>query len=212
MKFITTNYKEVSVQTFKQFKNIKVIVFDFDDTLYKYLSWEGYDEFFINSVRKLFPEFTDEEYNYYLKKYDMINSCRVSEHAAVMLLDLHGSTKELVKMLKEVEYKCNWEEGKIFPQEILKELYKDYKMYIVSNSAKNNIKYVSKNMGINLKYFADILPNNFEKTDLSKTARLKEIIAKEKLPPQQILMVGDSAEYDLIPARKLGVKTLLIED
>ena len=212
MRFATTNYKKVSISTFKKFKGIKIIIFDFDDTLYKYLAWEGYNKFFIESIRKLFPELNDNEFNFYIKKYKIINSDRVSENTAKLLLDLHGSTKGLYNFLKTIDYPCNWKEGEIFPQEIIKELSSKYKLFIVSNSAEENIKFVSKNMRINLKYFTKIFSNRFKEEDLTKSYNLKEIMKEEKVLPSEILMVGDSIKYDLLPAKKLGFKTLLIED
>ena len=212
MKFVTTSYKEVSYKTFEKFKNIKAIVFDFDNTLYKYLDWEGYNEFFVCSIRKLFPELTDNQFDYYIKKYKIRTSDRTTEITAELLLDLGKDTKGFVQVLKGIKYPCNWSKGQIFPQSLLRELSKNFKLYIVSNSAEDNIKFVSKNMGINLKYFSGILSNKFQKEDLSKLFRLKEIVKDNNLLPSEVLMVGDSVKYDLTPAKKLGLKTLFIKD
>ena len=111
-----------------------------------------------------------------------------------------------------MDFACNWEEGEIFPQELLEKLSKKYKLIIVSNSAEENIKFVSKNMGIDLKYFKEIISNQFKKEDLTKAYNLKKILKKENVLPSQILMVGDSYKYDLKPARELGFRTLLIKD
>lgn len=212
MRYVTTNYDQISLKTFEKFKNIGIVIFDFDDTLYKYLNWKGYNEFLIENIRKFFVDLSDEQFNYLLKKYKIINSDRVVENTAKLLLDMHGSTKELVNFLKTIKFPCNWQEGKILNQNLLKELSKRYKLIIVSNSSKENIKFVSKNMGINLKYFAKILSNQFNKEDLTKSSVFKQIIKSENLPPCKILMVGDSIKHDLLPAKKLGIKTLLIKD
>ena len=212
MRFVTTNYNTINYKTFEKFKDVKVIIFDFDDTLYKYLKWTGYNDFFINNVRNMFPELTNNQFNFYLKKYKIINSDRVSENTAKLLLDLHGSTAQLVNFLNTIKYPCNWAEGQIFPQSLLEKLSKKYKLFIVSNSSEPNIKFVSKNMGINLKFFTSILSNKFDIIDLTKVSVFKKIIKNENLLPSEFLMVGDSIKYDLLPAKKLGFKTLLIKD
>ena len=212
MRYSSTNYNEINLKTFENFKNIKVIIFDFDGTLYKYLEWKGYNQFFIKGIRKLFPELSDDEFNFYIKKYKILNGDRTSERTAKLLLDLHNSTKGFYNFLKTVDFACNWEDGEIFPQELLEKLSKKYKLIIVSNSAEENIKFVSKNMGIDLKYFKEIISNQFKKEDLTKAYNLKKILKKENVLPSQILMVGDSYKYDLKPARELGFRTLLIKD
>ena len=212
MKFVSVDYDTINLDTFKNFDGIKVIVFDFDFTLYKGLEWKGYNEFFISSIRKLFLDLSDDEFCTYLKKYHITSSDRVSENTARLMIDLYGSAEKLVDFLKIIKFPANWKEARIFPNELLEELGKRYKLYILSNSARENIEFVSSNLGIELKFFSDILPNNFEKEDLSKMHRLREILLRENVGADQILMVGDSVEYDLEPARRLGAKTLLISD
>ena len=131
----SVKFDEISIKTFKKFKDIKAIIFDFDDTLYRNLSWEGYDEFFLKNIRKILPNLTDEEFNNLLKHGGYLPS-RPAETFAKILVDKIGTTRPLVEFLKTVKYETDWQNAKVFSSEVLTELSKKYKLYIVSNSSR----------------------------------------------------------------------------
>ena len=60
--------------------------------------------------------------------------------------------------------------------------------------------------------FKKLFDNKFKEDDLTKARSMKDILKYTKLPPNQILMVGDSVFHDLLPAQKLGMQVMLIED
>ena len=69
---------------------------------------------------------------------------------------------------------------------------------------------MSKKIGLDITSFEKILSNNFEKEDLSKSKVIEDIFKTEKLDANSVLMVGDSKKYDIDPAKKLEMQTLLV--
>lgn len=208
---IIEKFDNLNIKTFKNFKNLKLIIFDFDDTLYRNLSWKGYNEFFMLNIRKIFSSYTDKEFKNLLIKHDY-NENRSSETIAKVFLSEFGSTKKLVEFLNSIKYETDWENAILFSQEILQYLNNKYKLIIVSNSSEENINFVSKNIGLDLSVFYKISSNKFNKEDLSKAKVIKDILNLENLKPSQVLMVGDSMEYDILPAKQLGLNTLLLKE
>lgn len=211
MDFKNVKFSDVSLATFEQFKSVKAIVFDFDGTLYKNIDWTGFYEYFIKGVKKLFPQLTQKQFENLLKKHNVFEDS-VMEDMARLFKAEKNSTKQYVEYLKTVKFDGDFSKAKAFPEDILEVLSKKNKLYILSNSSGENIKYLSPKIGLNLSYFEDILSNSFDIDDMSKTKKLKELLSYINIPAKQILMVGDSVQHDLIPAKNLGMQTLLMED
>lgn len=205
-----TNYKDVSLNLFDSFKNIKLIVFDFDDTLYQNIGWHGFNDFVLKNTKEIFANLSQTEFENMLCKYNFTGD-RIIESLAYITLKEKGSTKEFCRFVESIKFEGDYTAVKIFPADILKDLAKKYTLYILSNSSVPNIKFVSSRINLDLKPFKKIYSNQFKKEDLSKTKRLKDILKQSKLNPSQILMVGDSIQYDLLPAKQLGMQVLLVE-
>lgn len=204
------NYSNICLEDFEKFKGLKAIVFDFDNTLYKDIDWLNYNDFVVENVRKIFDNLTDIEFENLLKKYNF-NGDRVIEFFAKVCLDELGSTKKFWDFVKDIKFDGDYSHVKLFPHQILEELSKNYTLYILSNSSVDNIKYVSKKIGLDLSFFKKIYDNKFKEDDLTKARSMKDILRESKLQPSQILIVGDSIVHDLLPAKNLGMKVMLVE-
>lgn len=97
---VKTNYKEISLNIFEKFRDVKLIVFDFDNTLYQNIDWQGYNEFVLKNIRKIFKRLTDKQFEDLLKKYNYTGD-RVIEKFAYMVLKEKGSTKKFYKFVKK---------------------------------------------------------------------------------------------------------------
>ena len=67
-------------------------------------------------------------------------------------------------------------------------------------------------MNINPNYFEDILANRFEGDNDSKEILYKEILEKEKISPNEMLVIGDDYEVDILPAFEIGAYGVLIKN
>ena len=211
MNYKKVKFDDVSLKTFEQFQNIKVVVFDFDGTLYKDIDWTGFSEFFIDSIREMFPQLTKNQFEDMLARHNVSSESVMEDIARVFKLE-KNSTKQFVDFLDTIKFEGNFTKAKAFPKRLLEDLSQNYRLFILSNSSGPNIQFVSQKINLNLTPFEKILSNRFEVDDLSKTKKLKELLIELNISPNQVLMVGDSIENDLNPARNLGMQTLLMLD
>lgn len=211
MRFKKVKFDDITLQTFIPYKDTKVIVFDFDGTLYKNIDWTGYDKYVLNGVRKYFSNLTDNQFEQLLIKYN-VREDTITEDLAVLFKNEKGSNKLYLEFIDTLKFEGDFTNAKVFSEKLLEELSKKYKLFVLSNSSVPNIKFVCKRINLSLKSIIKIYSNRFDVDDLSKTKRLKELLQELNVAPQQVLMVGDSLVNDLIPARKLGLKTLHVVD
>ena len=112
-------------------------------------------------------------------------------------------------------YLENWDYvTKTIDNKLLKELEKEYNLYIVTNSPTKQIEAYAKELNIDLSVFKHIYAN-FEtrwRSGTTKEIYYKDIIKKEQILPKECLVIGDSYSSDLEPAIMLGMNTLLVDN
>ena len=187
---------------------IKVVVFDFDDTLYSGLDWTPWKKFCIKYVTHILQKhhitvnldqfiFTDTNIALLLYK----NNIPASEW-----LDIK---REYVEELKSGYDYSNVD---VIKEKTLKEFSQNYYIYIVSNSTREEIEDTANKLHISLDYFKGIYTNTFEKADVTKKPMLKQIMKLENIKPGEMLMVGDSYKSDILPAKELKINWYQAED
>ena len=97
-------------------------------------------------------------------------------------------------------------------REVLKQLSEDYYLVVASDEFKENlIKKLNKVFGNFHDYFNFLVtPEDTNEMKPSVTF-YKLALEKLKLKPEEIMVIGDSEDRDLKPARELGMKTFLIK-
>lgn len=100
----------------------------------------------------------------------------------------------------------------LFPETlgVLERLKDKYKLVLLSNTAEKEGKEIIERFGLR-KYFDKILISG--KIGLAKpNPRIFEMILNEfDVEPEEILVVGDNLEMDIIPARTLGMRGILVD-
>lgn len=85
---------------------------------------------------------------------------------------------------------------------------KGYKIYLMTNAVKEvldlRIDYLDMR-----KYFDSIITSDVVKSEKSTGTHLKYALDRLKIPENQIYMIGDNIEQDILPASKIGIKTIL---
>ena len=85
---------------------------------------------------------------------------------------------------------------------------KGYKIYLMTNAVKEvldlRIDYLDMR-----KYFDLIITSDVVKSEKSTGTHLKYALDRLKIPENQIYMIGDNIEQDILPASKIGIKTIL---
>jgi phosphoglycolate phosphatase len=197
----------VSVSSY--YKNIKVVVFDFDGVIL--------DTSFIKSsvfqdVFKKYPIFYERMWSFHLENKG--TSRRVQfDYLVRNLLEEKGdvASKHIEKLMSQ------YKESVVF--RLLKAQYiegaykailyssKKYTTYIVSNAPTSELHLILENKKIG-KYFKDIFSSE---TGINKSQALNQIINREETSPECLLFIGDTYK-DQMSAKESSVKFAGIEN
>jgi putative hydrolase of the HAD superfamily len=82
--------------------------------------------------------------------------------------------------------------------------------YILANGTKNKIEEALSQLGIDHLIFKDLVTADIIGITKPSEKGFRYILEKTKLPPEVHLMIGDRELVDLVPAKKLGMKTCLV--
>lgn len=191
-------------------QDIKVVVFDFDNTLYSGVDWTtAWSEYCKKGLRQVFNELSDEEFEQLLKKE---NITKVSNFLTVTTILKYG--KDVKKWLDyRNERSCEMDFSNAFkmPNEELYKFANKYTLYIVSNSVVKTIKEVSKYFDIDLSVFKKVIGNDYSH-GITKKFFYEQIIKEENINSSQLFVIGDDEIVDIIPALELGANGKLIKD
>ena len=186
-------------------QKIKVIVFDFDDTLYTSENvWGNLYSYTINILEKFL---SIDESKRILEESILMSKGKINFNMITSVLQQNGyDAKKFVKNIAQTIY-MHTGKVEVIPNEFLQELSKKYTLYCVSMSDKTYLNYYFDKYKINKTCFKEILSANIVAKDKTKVPVLKKIIKKEGIFPSELLMVGDSFSPDIMPAIKVGAET-----
>lgn len=186
-------------------QKIKVIVFDFDNTLYIGDIWTNLKEYMLERLESFLDK---EEAERILNESMELSGGKVKNDTIAFLVKQNGyEPKKLSDSIANNIY-LHPNKVEVISNEFLKKLSEIYRLYCVSMSDQNYLKFYFEKYKIDTKYFNGIYSANFLLKDSSKTPILKEIIKKENISPEELLMIGDSFSHDIEPAKKLNCQTL----
>jgi len=183
----------------------KVVVFDLWNTLVYDPSKESHEK--ISSLlgfenRQEFWDYCDEHFfNTKLTFYDFIKK----------LIKQKNLSKETFDKIEEL-----WEDAKrhvdIFPDvvETLEKLKKKYKLVLLSNTAEKEGEETIDRFGLK-KYFDEIILSGQIGLAKPDPRVFRLVLDKVNIKPEKVVMVGDNLEMDIIPARTLGMKGILVD-
>lgn len=193
---------------------IKVIVFDYDLTLYSVNTnyhniWNEYSE---KMHSQIFANVSEDKLFNALKNNNVYPPHSI-EKTADACIELFGTAKPLVDYLFANSFEQDYENMTYIDECTIKELSNIATLYIVSNAPSNNIsRQLKEKANIDLQLFKAIYtnPHNTQKRD--KGFILQKILKDENILPQELLMVGDNVITDLQPAKELGAKIYKVND
>ncbi len=136
------------------------------------------------------------------------------------LLARHGSNSAVFRSLgKPSNF---WErrasmldKGKIYkPSEAvvatLRKLKNAVPISLFTNAGHDEIRETIDFLGIDIGWFTFIISGDDVKERKPEPHGFMEMIKRSKLPPHEILYVGDRVNVDILPAKKHGMKTCLV--
>ena len=204
IRHICTEVKRESMNT----KEIKVVILDFDDTIYRGDVWAGWGEYVEGFLTKEFK--TQEVAQDFMARYQIDDHTNGHNIAKAMIKE-KGSAKTFVRFMEKNFYQLPLKNLSHLDEELLKRVAKKFSLYIVSNSTKRYVKFHLKKFGINKNMFKKIYQNNFYAHNTTKTPYYAKILAREKVAPHEAVMIGDSYENDIVPAINMGINGVHIK-
>lgn len=184
-------------------ENLKVIIFDFDDTVYNGADWSSWGEYVEEFLKGVFNNNLNKVEEF-VKNYNITNKTN-GQTIAKATIETMGSAKAFVKFLDKKLYPIYSDSLRWIENQYFETLSKKYSLYIVSNSSTVHTKHYLKYFKINKSYFKKIYRNSFLKEDITKAVVYKEIIKREKVNAEEILIIGDNYNNDIVPALGLGI-------
>ena len=193
-------------------KKTKVVVFDFDDTLYSGLDWSPWFDYCIKGLKEITKDLPLALRNKVIHEANYCNFTDVS--IAKMLKRNNIYVKLWLKYRNNNLCKLDHSTCKVTSRETIKKFEQNYTLYIVSNSTINDIKNTSKKLNFYLSPFKRIICNQFtaslEKLDYSKQIYYQQIIDHENINPEELFVIGNSKKSDIIPALLIGARGKLV--
>ena len=189
------------------FKNIKIIIWDFDGTFYK-------------PDQKLWQDVREAEYKTIMNHngWDRIRT-------EIQFAKLHkvkiASATEVVARLTGLSVKtASLDLEQYFDRRLylskdrkLIRLFADlkpFRHFILGNGVRHRIEEALDILGIPIKTFEEIVTSETVGVNKPNPEGYQYILNKTGLPPEQHLMVGDREVNDLATAKSLDMKTCLV--
>lgn len=187
-------------------KNITIIVFDFDETLYySDTALLSYINFIKQAILSLSTH-TEEEANKIIHQYgfDSRGENRVSFGKNCENFGVKKQDWEEYK--KDHFFEVDYNNTKIVDNSLIKKLSKEYTCLILSNELYENIQYKAKKLGIELSSFDKIYAPTKSSTEpcLSKKETYVQISKEYNTPYKEIFAIGDRYQVDIKPLVELG--------
>ena len=197
----------------------KVIIFDFDHTLY------GGEvkikrNYYYNMLRNAFDNLDNKQFKELLRKYNIKDKKSLTSDIVVDI-----SVKEGKDTFNKVSYYMavnNEEFGKTIStktidNEVFKSLVGDgYKLFIVSNSPQESVVRNAQALGIDLDLVTILgmpyrTPQRFARNG-SKMPRYQNILDVTNTKPQNAYVFGNSYVADILPAKYLNMRAITCND
>jgi len=189
---------------------VKCVIFAFYDTIYYGINWSFWYRMVGEWFDTHFKDMSFEEKKNLLKKYGVRyrkQNFKLSDNVLCkLLIETEDSAKPWLEYRDQLEMHTEEKKGKAISKKELKRFAKLGKLYIVSNSHLSNIKQIAEFYNIDLSLFEKIYVNDYETKNTSKDKYFKEIMEENNLKPENVLVIGDSKQQDILPAKRLKMQ------
>lgn len=183
---------------------IKVVIFDFDDTIYIGETWERWYDY----IKDAFMFFLNDKKRYYEieEKYNITKKTGSKEMVLIAQKEGIGADN-MVEYISNHHYK-HIDKLKTLSNEFFKKLSQHCSVYIVSMSVNNYILNNLKEFEIDKINFKGIFTMDLVDENKTKGEIYEIIKAKENVNPDEMLVIGDNYKNDILPAEERDMKCL----
>lgn len=188
----------------------KVVVFDFDNTLYVGIDWtKEWAEFCKKGLRFVFRDWDDKSFEKMIKTENLVNY--TSDGIIRTIKKYNKSPEDWIAFRTINNCELDYSNCISISEDVLKSFAEKYVLYVVSNSTHKDIEDMAFRFDIDLSLFKEIIINDY-KHGAGKKFFYEEIIKKEKIKPSELFAIGDSEQNDIIPALELGARGKVVQD
>lgn len=191
----------------KRFQHIKILIWDFDGT------------FFIPN-QKLWDVVRQGEYRTIVNHTGWTMEKTVNEFNKYYKTVTHSATQTVAYLSNistcdaALEMEEYYDRRKFVQRDArLTRLFRKltmYDHYILANGVKKKLIQTIEVLGISHTLFKDIVTSETVGENKPGTKGFLYILKQTGLLPRQHLMIGDREQVDIVPAKKLGMKTCLV--
>ncbi len=193
--------------------NLKVIIFDFDETMYYSRDIKSY---YVNYIKKTLLHLTnlDEKMIFQLMKENGFLGDGETRVSFGKNCEKFGVTSQQWNDYRiDNFFEINYENAEILDNEIYDKLSEKYKLYIVSNEVYENVIFKANRLNIDLSNFEICAPrkSNINDYKFTKQDIYKKIIEDNKIDVSQVIVFGDRYNVDILPLENLGGCGVLVK-
>lgn len=178
---------------------IKVVIFDIDDTLYSDTNPLPWKNFCIKTVEYFLKKLKVEDSENIL---NIVKNSGFSDRQLIrFIVSLGAKEKDVKDYMKSHNIEGNaFENCKKVSNTTLRDFQQYFVMYIVSNSLETSVQDNMELLKIDSSFFKDIISNK----ENSKKKEYENIIKREGILPNELLVIGNSYSSDILPALEIG--------
>lgn len=188
-----------------------LLIFDLDDTLYKSESLRDVIGAKLALRFKEAAELPDHIDAFKEFKKRRTELAKTGEQAsATHLFMKHGvSRDEFLSLVNSVDPREHVEFDEN-AHSVMTELAKEHELVILSNSPRDKIEKTLEALQIN-EHFTKIYGADDFHDSKPNPALLKHILSDRGYPASQAISIGDDVHKEILPPKKLGMKTILVK-
>ncbi len=197
-----------------------VFIFDFDGVFYSgEHKFDNINSKINNHRHKFLGAISKSDYDLISKENPEWFKCFSGSQITKFILNikdkypnLNLTTKHFYNWQHYDHYNLIIDYNQIIKASFIKNLCRNYPVYILTNSSYTHIKYYMKKLNIKPAWFKKIISNEFKLDDLTKKHYMQKILNKEKCESNNAYMIGDSLEGDIKPAKELNINTFYVKN
>lgn len=205
-------------------RKLKVLIFDFDETLYQGSEVFGdkWSQACVDLIDHFFSDLNLEQKRELFKKYEIPYNFdrnylkeKPAKYCLKILLGEGYTIDDWINYWSTHIYSEDWSlVTNVISNDLLKILSENYKIYIVTASLRESIEHYSKMLNIDISLFSEIYSNFVPrlKNGTKKDYYYDMIMKKEQALSEECLVIGDSYESDILPAVMLGMHSLHVDN
>ncbi len=185
---------------------VDLVGFDLDKTLYE--PNPAIDEKIQDYACRKASEILNKDYSFIRKEFDRLFLETQSGKDSLTILGLKNGSDIMQEALEYSDISSILEEDKELNR-MMKNLKKVYGLFLITGSAKRIALKKLEALGIDSKIFHPTLysESKYKRKDGSAFNYVSNLC---NVPFEKMMFVGDREQADIIPAKKLGIKTAIV--